>query len=139
MTGNNTNTFKVGGQWLGNPVKINWYHQGLDGPSYSYSPNPYPLVLVNARPNENSALITCASTLLTSGDRVLEFGSIVGDSATYAEYSEENVYLARTIAYKAMKLDSTIIYQGDSLDADFEAFLKDMIVPILVNYIWWNH
>ncbi|MBK6641595.1 MAG: hypothetical protein IPG39_10295 [Bacteroidetes bacterium] len=34
------------------------------------------------------------------------------------------MYLARTIAYQAMKWDSTIIYKGDSLDADFEAFFE---------------
>lgn len=35
------------------------------------------------------------------------------------------MYLARTIAYQAMKLDSTIIYQSDSLDVDFEAFFEN--------------
>jgi hypothetical protein len=124
MTGINTNTFKVGGQWLGTPTKINWYHQGLDGSSNSYSPNPYPLVLVLADPDESTALFNCASTLVNSGDWVVEFGPIVGDSTTYAEYSEQNTYLAKTIAYQAMKSDSTIIYQGDSLDADFEAFFE---------------
>jgi hypothetical protein len=123
MTGTNTNQFKVGGITL-DQTKINWYHQDPDNPTYSFSPNPYPVLLVDPIPNENTASFNCNSTVVSSGDRVVEFGPIVGDSAEYAEYSEENTYLARTIAYQAMKLDSTIIYRGDSLDADFEAFFQ---------------
>jgi Secretion system C-terminal sorting domain len=115
---------KWGGQLLGGASVINWYHRDPDDPTYSYSPNPYPAALVDPIPNENTASFNCNSTVVSSGDRVVEFGPIVGDSAEYAEYSEENTYLARTIAYQAMKLDSTIIYQGDSLDADFEAFFE---------------
>jgi hypothetical protein len=71
-------------------------------------------------------------------DRIAEFGPIVGDSASYDVNPEYNTYLARTIAYQAMKLDSTIIYQGDSLDADFEAFFERHDTTILVNFTWWN-
>ncbi|OQA08674.1 MAG: hypothetical protein BWY67_01463 [Bacteroidetes bacterium ADurb.Bin397] len=123
MTGTNSNTYKVGGSPL-DGLQINWYHQDPDLPTYSYSPNPYPQVLVLADPDETTASFTCTSSLLNSGDRIVEFGPIVGDSADYAENFAENTYLARTIAYWAMKTDSTIIYQGDSLDADFEAFFQ---------------
>jgi hypothetical protein len=124
MTGTNTSQFKVGGQWLGTPTQINWYHQNADDAANQYSPNPYPVALVYADVDESTASFTCASTLRISGDRVVEFGSVVGDSTEYAENSELNTYLARVLAYQAMKLDTTIIYQGDSLDADFEGFFE---------------
>jgi hypothetical protein len=123
MTGTNTNQFKVGGITL-DQTKINWYHQNGDVPTNQHSPNPFPLVLVLPDVDETTAPFTCASTLRIIGDRVVEFGSVIGDSTEYVENSELNTYLARVLTYQAMKLDTTIIYQGDSLDADFETFFE---------------
>jgi hypothetical protein len=125
MPSSNNYTFKVAGQLLGISVGINWYHQGPDDGTNSLSPNLFEAQIINPKPGETTAYFSCTSTSVNWEDRILEFGPIVGDSASYDVNPEYNTYLARTIAYQAMKLDSTIIYQSDSLDADFEAFFEN--------------
>ena len=117
-----TYSFKVGGQLLGTPTPINWYHQGLDDQNEEFSPNPFDGLIVNPIPSQNSSGVACSTTSISSNDRIVLYGAVVGDSLTFEEYSAENTYLANVIAYEAMKSDSTIIYQYDSFDADFEAY-----------------
>jgi hypothetical protein len=124
MESNNDYTFKVAGQLIGIQTPINWYHQGPDQESNIYSPKLFEGQIIFPDAGETTSIISCTSNTVNSGNRIVEFGPIIGDSASYQEYSEENTYLARTIAFTAMKLDSTIVYQGDSLDSDFEAFLE---------------
>ncbi len=124
MPSSNDYTFKVAGQLLGIQTPINWYHKGPDDETNSFSPRLFEGQIIFVDAGESLASITCTSTSANLGDRIVEFGPIVGDSASYDVNPEYNSYLARTIAYKAMKLDSTIIFQGDSLDADFEAFVE---------------
>ena len=103
-------------------LSITWYHQNSDDPGEVFSPNPFPSLLVNPDPNENSSGDECSTTVANVHDRVVLYGPIVGDSATYSENSDENYFLAHVITYNAMKADSTIIYQFDSFDADFIAY-----------------
>ncbi len=100
-----------------------WYHQGPDDPGEDYSPNPWEVLnMINPEDYQSTTGDPCSTSTLISTDRRVQYGPIVGDSAIYSEYSDANYYLEQFIAYSAMKADSTIIYLGDSLDEDFEAY-----------------
>ncbi|MBK7388251.1 MAG: T9SS type A sorting domain-containing protein [Bacteroidetes bacterium] len=123
---NNTGQFKVDGFVIGNQ-QINWFHQDPDNSSYDRSPRPWNGSMVLPDDQENTAGASCYDVLRLAGDsRIANFGTIVGDSATYGEYSDQLRYLGRSTTYAIMKIDSSIINVGDSLDVYFEAFYDQL-------------
>ncbi|MBP9084242.1 MAG: T9SS type A sorting domain-containing protein, partial [Bacteroidia bacterium] len=123
---NNMGQFKVDGLVVGNQ-KINWYHQDADSPGITWSPNPWNGSMVNPFPSQNSAIFTCLDILRSAGDsRIANFGPVIGDTVTYGEYNDQLRYLARNTTYTIMKIDSSIVNVGDSLDVYFEAFYNQL-------------
>jgi hypothetical protein len=109
--------------------QINWYHQDDDDPTKNFSPNPWqqvPNSIINPEPNETSVPVACNDFSRMMGNRLANFGLVVGDSATYKEDLDESRYLSMRNSYIAMKNDSSIIYRGDSLDSDFETFFASL-------------
>ncbi len=119
-----SSNLKVDGQVLMGG-QINWYHQGVDNSGNNLSPRPWNTLngnIINPKENEDSGYITCDDFSRYATNRVANFGSIIGDSANYATDSVATRYQARIETYLAMKNDTTIIYQSDSLDSHFEIF-----------------
>ncbi len=106
--------------------QINWYHQDADDPLNDFSPNPWNGNIVFPIPNQNSGGVTCDDFSRSAVNRLSNFGAIVGDSAFYTNDSIETRYQSRLELYLAMLRDSTIIFQNDSLDTDFEAFYNSL-------------
>ncbi len=122
-------SLKVDGELLigsGQPTFISWYHQGSNSALVKYSPNPWKGNLISPEPNVNTASPICNDFTRYSSNRVANFGSVVGDSLLFLEYESENRYLSMQNAFQAMRFDSTLLYQNDSLDADFQSFFNRM-------------
>jgi hypothetical protein len=116
---------KVSGALIGIPSGINWYHQDVDNASNYFSPRPWNGNLINPIEYINSG-VACDNYNRIVANRLNNFGAIVGDSALYPTDSLETRYQSRLELYLAMLRDSTIIFQNDSLDTDFEIFFNTL-------------
>ena len=84
-------------------------------------------VFTDPDPQQFTSGFSCIDVLRWAGDsRVANFGPVVGDTATYGEYSDKLRYLARSTTYAIMKIDTSIINVGDSLDVYFESFYNQL-------------
>lgn len=123
-TGNGNPTDRVTGTISGSP--INWYYRN-DIPS----PTPFdPLdagmtSLIIASVPYNPGIVAC-NDFSNRQSREQKFGAAVGDSLQFSEYENENSYYTKENAFKAMKSDSAILYQGTATDASFQLFYADM-------------